>query len=69
MEAIEILLQVMENGRECLVVVLAGYRDRMDELFALNPGMASRVAHDEALREWVTATPRALMRIEAQDIA
>jgi probable Rubsico expression protein CbbX len=44
-EAIEILLQVMENERERLVVVLAGYRERMDEFFALNPGMASRVAH------------------------
>ncbi|HEY2317607.1 MAG TPA: AAA family ATPase [Solirubrobacteraceae bacterium] len=44
-EAIEILLQVMESQRERLVVVLAGYRDRMDAFFALNPGMASRVAH------------------------
>jgi probable Rubsico expression protein CbbX len=44
-EAIEILLQVMENERERLVVILAGYRDRMDEFFSLNPGMASRVAH------------------------
>ena len=44
-EAIEILLQVMENERERLVVILAGYRDRMDEFFELNPGMASRVAH------------------------
>ena len=44
-EAIEILLQVMENERERLVVILAGYRDRMDEFFALNPGMSSRVAH------------------------
>jgi probable Rubsico expression protein CbbX len=44
-EAIEILLQVMENERDRLVVVLAGYKDRMDEFFRLNPGMASRVAH------------------------
>jgi probable Rubsico expression protein CbbX len=44
-EAIEILLQVMENERDRLVVVLAGYRDRMDEFFRLNPGMSSRVAH------------------------
>jgi probable Rubsico expression protein CbbX len=44
-EAIEILLQVMENERERLVVILAGYRDRMEEFFALNPGMASRIAH------------------------
>jgi probable Rubsico expression protein CbbX len=44
-EAIEILLQVMETQREDLVVVLAGYRDRMEEFFRSNPGMGSRVAH------------------------
>jgi probable Rubsico expression protein CbbX len=44
-EAIEILLQAMENERERLVVILAGYRDRMDDFFRLNPGMSSRVAH------------------------
>ena len=44
-EAIEILLQVMENERENLVVVLAGYKDRMDDFFSTNPGMSSRVAH------------------------
>ncbi|MGN6868083.1 MAG: CbbX protein [Solirubrobacteraceae bacterium] len=44
-EAIEILLQVMENQRDRLVVILAGYKDRMDEFFRLNPGMSSRVAH------------------------
>jgi probable Rubsico expression protein CbbX len=44
-EAIEILLQVMENEREKLVVILAGYKDRMDDFFQLNPGMSSRVAH------------------------
>ncbi len=44
-EAIEILLQVMENNREDLVVILAGYKDRMDRFFESNPGMSSRVAH------------------------
>jgi probable Rubsico expression protein CbbX len=44
-EAIEILLQVMENERDRLVVILAGYGDRMDDFFSLNPGMSSRVAH------------------------
>jgi probable Rubsico expression protein CbbX len=44
-EAIEILLQAMENERDKLVVILAGYKDRMDEFFRLNPGMRSRVAH------------------------
>ena len=44
-EAIEILLQVMENDRDKLVVVLAGYQDRMDAFFSMNPGMSSRVAH------------------------
>jgi probable Rubsico expression protein CbbX len=44
-EAIEILMQVMENNRDDLVVILAGYKDRMDTFFGSNPGMASRIAH------------------------
>ena len=44
-EAIEILLQVMENNRDDLVVILAGYGDRMDRFFASNPGFRSRIAH------------------------
>jgi probable Rubsico expression protein CbbX len=44
-EAIEILLEVMEAQRDDLVVILAGYRDRMDSFFISNPGMASRIAH------------------------
>ena len=44
-EAIEILLQVMENQRNDIVVILAGYRDRMDQFFSSNPGMGSRIAH------------------------
>ena len=44
-EAIEILLQVMEDRRDDLVVILAGYKDRMDIFFRSNPGMASRIAH------------------------
>ncbi|MBX9587803.1 MAG: CbbX protein [Hyphomonadaceae bacterium] len=44
-EAIEILLQVMENQREDLVVILAGYTARMETFFRSNPGFRSRVAH------------------------
>ncbi|MHC1551405.1 CbbX protein [Phyllobacterium sp. K27] len=44
-EAIEILLQVMENQRDDLVVILAGYGDRMDKFFESNPGFRSRIAH------------------------
>ncbi|BBP02613.1 CbbX protein [Sulfuriferula plumbiphila] len=44
-ESIEILLQVMENNRDDLVVILAGYKDRMDRFFSSNPGMRSRIAH------------------------
>jgi len=44
-EAIEILLQIMENQRDDLVVIFAGYKDRMDRFFSSNPGLASRVAH------------------------
>ncbi|HUN93937.1 MAG TPA: CbbX protein [Burkholderiaceae bacterium] len=44
-EAIEILLQVMENQRDDLVVILAGYKNRMETFFQSNPGMSSRIAH------------------------
>jgi probable Rubsico expression protein CbbX len=44
-EAIEILLQVMENQREDLVVIFAGYKDRMDSFYESNPGLSSRVAN------------------------
>lgn len=44
-EAIEILLQVMENQRDDLVVIMAGYHDRMEQFFSSNPGVSSRIAH------------------------
>ena len=44
-EAIEILLQFMENRRDDLVVILAGYKERMNSFFQSNPGMHSRIAH------------------------
>lgn len=44
-EAIEILLQVMENQRDALVVILAGYKDRMDKFYESNPGLSSRIAN------------------------
>ena len=59
-EAIEILLQVMENDRDKVVVILAGYKDRMDAFFASNPGMASRVTHHVDFPDY---TPDELMEI------
>lgn len=44
-EAIEILLQVMENQRDDLVVILAGYKDRMERFYESNPGLSSRIAN------------------------
>ncbi|MDR6390549.1 CbbX protein [Paraburkholderia phenoliruptrix] len=44
-EAIEILLQTMENQRDDLVVILAGYASRMEVFFESNPGFRSRIAH------------------------
>jgi len=44
-ESIEILLQYMENHRDGIVVILAGYAGRMEQFFASNPGMSSRIAH------------------------
>src|SRR5574340_110919 len=54
-EAIEILLQVMENQRDDLVVILAGYGDRMERFFASNPGMASRIAHHVEFPDYTDA--------------
>jgi probable Rubsico expression protein CbbX len=59
-EAIEILLQAMESERDKLVVILAGYKDRMDDFFNSNPGMQSRVAHHV---EFPDFTVDELMRI------
>jgi probable Rubsico expression protein CbbX len=59
-EAIEILLQVMENQRDDLVVILAGYADRMDTFFKSNPGMSSRIAHHLAFPDY---TEPELLRI------
>lgn len=44
-EAIEILLQVMENQRDELVVILAGYKEPMDKFYESNPGLSSRIAN------------------------
>jgi hypothetical protein len=44
-ETVELLLQVMENQREDLVVIMAGYKDQMDQFFADVPGLSSRIAH------------------------
>ncbi len=52
-EAIEILLQVMENQRDDLVVILAGYGDRMETFFRSNPGLSSRIAHHLAFPDYL----------------
>nr|YP_009396989.1 Rubisco expression protein [Spyridia filamentosa]ARW66175.1 Rubisco expression protein [Spyridia filamentosa] len=44
-EAIEILLQVMENQRDDLVVIFAGYKDKMEKFYESNPGLSSRVTN------------------------
>jgi probable Rubsico expression protein CbbX len=62
-EAIEILLQVMENQREDLVVILAGYKDRMDTFFRSNPGMSSRVAHHIDFPDYTASELMAIARL------
>jgi probable Rubsico expression protein CbbX len=68
-EAIEILLQVMENQRDDLVVILAGYKNRMDTFFRSNPGMSSRIAHhidfpDYSVDELVSISRLMLSRMQ-----
>jgi probable Rubsico expression protein CbbX len=59
-EAIEILLQVMENQRDDLVVIFAGYKDRMDSFYESNPGLSSRVANHIDFPDY---TPEELIKI------
>src|SRR6185369_15176568 len=53
-EAIEILLQEMESARDSLVVIFAGYEDRMETFFSSNPGLSSRVAHHIEFEDYTT---------------
>jgi probable Rubsico expression protein CbbX len=62
-EAIEILLQVMENQREDLVVILAGYRERMNTFFRSNPGMSSRIAHHIEFPDYSSPELSAIARL------
>jgi probable Rubsico expression protein CbbX len=62
-EAIEILLQVMENQRDKIVVILAGYADRMDAFFTSNPGMSSRIAHHLDFPEYTLDELEAIARL------
>ena len=62
-EAIEILLQVMENQREDLVVILAGYRERMNTFFRSNPGMSSRIAHHIEFPDYTSPELSAIARL------
>jgi probable Rubsico expression protein CbbX len=59
-EAIEILLQIMENQREDLVVIFAGYKARMDSFYASNPGLSSRVSNHIEFPDY---TPSELTKI------
>jgi probable Rubsico expression protein CbbX len=65
-EAIEILLQVMENQRDDLVVILAGYKDRMDTFFKSNPGFSSRIAHHVDFPDYTEDELLAIARLMAQ---
>ena len=67
-ESIEILLQVMENHRDDLVVILAGYADRMDTFFQSNPGMGSRIAHHITFPDFSVEELDAIGRMMARDL-
>ncbi len=65
-EAIEILLQVMENQRDDLVVILAGYKDRMERFFSSNPGMSSRIAQHVDFPDYAADELLAIARLMLQ---
>lgn len=65
-EAIEILLQVMENERDDLVVILAGYKARMDTFFQSNLGMRSRIAHHIEFPDYSAAELLQIAKLQLQ---
>jgi probable Rubsico expression protein CbbX len=67
-EAIEILLQEMENHRDDLVVILAGYKDRMEQFFRSNPGLSSRVAHHIDFPDYTSAQLLAIGQLMLQQM-
>ncbi len=62
-EAIEILLQVMESNRDDLVVIFAGYKDRMDIFYQSNPGLSSRVANHISFPDYSAAELLAIAQL------
>ncbi len=62
-EAIEILLQVMESQRADLVVIFAGYADRMTQFFRSNPGLSSRIAHHIEFPDYTDAELMAIAKL------
>jgi probable Rubsico expression protein CbbX len=66
-EAIEILLQVMENQRDDLVVILAGYKEPMDKFYESNPGLASRVANHIDFPDYSTEELLAISKLMLED--
>jgi probable Rubsico expression protein CbbX len=67
-EAIEILLQEMENHRDDLVVILAGYEDRMDRFFRSNPGLSSRIAHHITFPDYTSEELLAIAELMLQQM-
>jgi probable Rubsico expression protein CbbX len=67
-EAIEILLQVMENQRDDLVVILAGYQERMETFFRSNPGISSRIAHHIDFPDYTPGELLAIGRLMLQQM-
>lgn len=66
-EAIEILLQVMENQRDDLVVIFAGYKDRMESFYESNPGLSSRVANHIDFPDYTTDELLQIARLMLED--
>ena len=67
-EAIELLLQFLEDHRDDLVVILAGYKDRMDIFFKSNPGMASRIAHHVDFPDFTALELFQIAQLMAKDL-
>ena len=54
-EAIELLLQVMENQRDDLIIIFAGAKDKLEKFFNSNPGVSSRIGNHINFNDYTTS--------------
>ena len=67
-EALNTIVQEMENNREKLVVILAGYDEPMEKLLKRNPGLSSRIAFKVKFEDYSVDEPLSITRLMVSNL-